>query len=94
MSVEVRLPKLSQSMEEGLIVEWLAAEGERVAEGEPLLQIETDKAVEELECPASGVLTRILQAKGARVPVDEILAIIETSQKPSLTLSSQQKRRP
>ena len=76
MALEIRLPKLSQSREEGIVVEWLKAEGDPVTEGEPLLQIETDKAVQELEAPASGVLERIVRAKGTKVPIDDLLGII------------------
>lgn len=77
MAQEVRLAKLGPSMKEGLIVAWLKAEGDRVAQGEPLFQVETDKAVTEVEAPASGVLARIAQPQGARVPVGEVVAVIE-----------------
>ncbi|MHB0856111.1 MAG: lipoyl domain-containing protein [Anaerolineae bacterium] len=77
MSREVRLPKLGASMEEGLIVAWLKREGDRVVEGEPLLQVETDKAVAEVESPVSGVLARIVQPKGSRVEVDALIAMVE-----------------
>lgn len=74
---EVRLPKLDAAMKEAIIIEWLKEEGDAVAEGEPLLQLETDKAVGELPSPAGGVVRRLLQPQGARVAVNTVLAIIE-----------------
>ena len=75
--VEIRLHKMSPSMEEGLIVEWVRGEGDAVREGEPVAQVETDKAVVDLPAPADGRLVRILQPKGARVPVGTVLAEME-----------------
>lgn len=78
MAQEVRLAKLGPSMKEGLIVAWLKKEGDRVTQGEPLFQVETDKAVTEVEAPVSGVLVRVAQGEGARVPVGEVVAVIES----------------
>ena len=77
MRQDVRLAKLSPSMKEGLIVAWLKREGDQVSPGEPLFQVETDKAVTEVEAPLAGVLARIVQPAGARVPVGAVVAIIE-----------------
>jgi len=77
MAREIRLPKMGPSMERGIIIEWLKHEGERVEKGEPLAQIETDKAVQEFEAPASGVLTRIVTPAGAQVPVETVIALLE-----------------
>ncbi|HHX64379.1 MAG TPA: biotin attachment protein [Chloroflexi bacterium] len=74
---EVRLPKLDAAMKEAIIIEWLKQEGDPVAEGEPLVQLETDKAVGELPSPVSGVVRRVLHPQGARVAVDTVLAVIE-----------------
>ncbi len=76
MSQDVRLPKLSASMREGLIVAWLKREGEAVKKGEPLFQVETDKAVMEVESPATGVLERVIKGVGQKVPVDTVVAVI------------------
>jgi pyruvate dehydrogenase E2 component (dihydrolipoamide acetyltransferase) len=76
MPENVRLPKLSASMREGTIVSWLKREGETVQKGEPLFQLETDKAVMEVEAPASGVLARIVQGQGKKVAVDTVVAVI------------------
>lgn len=76
MAVEVLLPKLSFSMDEGKLVDWLVANGESVAEGAPLYEIESEKAVQEVESPASGVL-RIQVAAGETVAIGTVLAVIE-----------------
>ncbi len=76
MAEKLLLPKMTTSMKEGVILEWLKKEGERVVQGEPIVQVETDKAVQEIEAPVSGILVRILQRKG-KVPVNTVLALIE-----------------
>ena len=78
MSEDIRLPKLSPSMREGMLIAWLKREGETVKKGEPLFQVETDKAVMEVESPATGVLERIVKGPGQKVPVDTIIAVIST----------------
>ncbi len=77
MPHEVRLPKLSPSMKEGIVVQWLVREGEPVQAGEPLVQVESDKAVVDIEAPAAGRLARVAQPVGSRVPVGQVLAVIE-----------------
>jgi pyruvate/2-oxoglutarate dehydrogenase complex dihydrolipoamide acyltransferase (E2) component len=66
-------------MEDGIVAEWLKAEGDTVAEGDPLVEIEAAKANETVEAPVAGVLTRIVAAEGETVPVREVIAIIETA---------------
>ena len=78
MAQDIRLAKLSPSMKEGLIVAWLKGEGDQVSQGEPLFQVETDKAVSEVEAPVNGVLARIAKGEGARVLVGEVVAVIES----------------
>jgi pyruvate/2-oxoglutarate dehydrogenase complex dihydrolipoamide acyltransferase (E2) component len=70
------MPRLSQDMETGQVVEWLKAEGDVVTEGEPILVVETDKANMDVESPASGVLRRILAHVGEDADVGSVLAII------------------
>lgn len=77
--MQLRLPMLGAGMKQGTIVEWLKAEGDPVAEGEAVLQVETDKAVAEVPAPAAGTLRHILVLKGAKVPVGTVLGIIETA---------------
>jgi len=77
MPQPIRMPKLTPSMQEGRIVAWLKSTGDAVQEGEPLLQVETDKAVMDVESPLSGTLIAIRQEQGARVPVNTIIAFVE-----------------
>ena len=61
MTVDVILPKLGFSMDEGLLSEWLIADGGEVKEGEPLFVLESDKSMQEIEAPATGVLKIIVE---------------------------------
>jgi pyruvate dehydrogenase E2 component (dihydrolipoamide acetyltransferase) len=76
MVVEVIMPKLGQTMEEGKIIKWLKKEGERVEKGEPLVEIETDKTVLEVEARGSGVLRKILAPEDDVVPVTKTIGYI------------------
>jgi pyruvate dehydrogenase E2 component (dihydrolipoamide acetyltransferase) len=64
MAVEIKLPRLGQGMEAGTIVRWLKSEGEQVAKGEPLYELDTDKVTQEVEAEASGTLLKIVVADG------------------------------
>ena len=64
MAVEVKLPRLGQGMESGTIVRWLKSEGEAVAKGEPLYELDTDKVTQEVEADADGVLLKIVLPEG------------------------------
>src|SRR5258708_11682942 len=64
MAIDVRMPKLSDNMEEGVIIRWMKAPGDQVTKGEPLAEVETDKADVELEAAESGVLREIKVAEG------------------------------
>jgi len=72
---EVKLPRLGQGMEAGTIVKWLKGEGDRVEKGEPLFEVDTDKATQEVEAEASGVLLKIAVESG-EVPVGQTIAVI------------------
>ncbi|HHY80032.1 MAG TPA: 2-oxo acid dehydrogenase subunit E2 [Thermoanaerobacter sp.] len=72
----VTMPKLGMTMTSGKITKWLKNEGERVAQGEPLLEIETDKVTMEEEASFSGVLLKILAKEGETVQVNQPIAII------------------
>jgi len=76
MAVEVILPMLGETMDEGTIVKWLVEEGQSVEKGAPLYQVETDKAILDVEAPASGVLRKIFFAAGAKVPVLSVVGLI------------------
>ena len=77
MATEFKMPMLGEVMEEGLIVNWLKQEGDTVARGENILEVETDKATMEVESTTSGVLKQILVPAGKTVPINTTLAVIE-----------------
>lgn len=79
MVKKVIMPKLGETMEEGEIIKWLKKEGDKVEEGEPLLEIATDKANMEIEATSSGILRKILAQEGERVPITRIIAYIADS---------------
>jgi pyruvate dehydrogenase E2 component (dihydrolipoamide acetyltransferase) len=73
---DVTMPKLSDSMEVGKVIRWRVAEGDRVGEGDVLADVESDKAEMELESFHDGVVSKIVKAEGAEVPVGEVIAFI------------------
>jgi pyruvate dehydrogenase E2 component (dihydrolipoyllysine-residue acetyltransferase) len=73
---DVIMPALGMNQDTGRLVAWLRAEGERVARGEPIMEIETDKATVEVEAPADGVLAGITAREGDEVPVGQRVAVI------------------
>ncbi len=75
MAEIIRMPRLSDTMEEGNIISWLKKEGDRVETGDLLAEVETDKATMEMDSPADGVLLHIAVKEGT-VPVDGIIAVI------------------
>lgn len=75
MTTEVLLPKIGFAMNDAVLSQWLVADGERVAAGQPLYSIESDKSVQEIEAPASGTL-RILAQIGETYLVGTVLAEI------------------
>src|ERR1700726_1289386 len=76
MAISVVMPALEMAQETGKLISWLKKEGESVAKGEPLLEIETDKAVMEIESPGDGVLAGVKIQAGAEVPVGRTIAWI------------------
>ncbi len=76
MPTDVILPALGMSQDTGKIIRWLKAEGDQVARGEPLVEIETDKATVEIEAPAAGILARVSAAAGEDIPVGQVIAAI------------------
>ena len=75
-AVKVIMPVLGMNQETGLVLKWLVKEGEAVKKGQILMEIETDKAVAEIDAPADGVLTQILAQEGESVPVGQAAALI------------------
>ncbi|GHO60620.1 dihydrolipoamide acetyltransferase family protein [Ktedonobacter robiniae] len=76
VTTQVILPALGMSQDTGKIITWLKASGEQVTKGEPLVEIETDKATVEIEAPADGVLDQIVAEPGEEVPVGQVIATI------------------
>ena len=76
MAVEILLPKIGFSMNEGQVAEWLAKDGEEIKEGQPLYSLEADKSTTEVEAPASGKL-RIVAQIGETYEVGTVLGYIE-----------------
>ncbi|HEV3470514.1 MAG TPA: pyruvate dehydrogenase complex dihydrolipoamide acetyltransferase [Pyrinomonadaceae bacterium] len=76
MATQVVMPKLSPTMEEGQLSRWLKKEGDKVSVGEPLAEVDTDKATMEAQALAEGVLRKILVGEGETVPLGQVIAII------------------
>src|ERR1700688_1912208 len=74
MAISVVMPALEMAQETGKLLAWRKKEGERVTKGEPLLEIETDKAVVEVEAPGDGILAGVTASVGAVIPVGETIA--------------------
>src|SRR2546421_6635164 len=74
MAISVVMPALEMAQETGKLLAWRKKEGERVTKGEPLLEIETDKAVVEIEAPADGILAAVTVHEGGVVPVGQTIA--------------------
>ena len=76
MAYELKLPDLGEGLTEGEIARWLVAEGQVVAEDDPLVEIQTDKTTVEIPSPAAGEVTQILVEEGTVVPVGTVLVVI------------------
>jgi pyruvate dehydrogenase E2 component (dihydrolipoamide acetyltransferase) len=86
---DVIMPALGMAQETGTLIQWLKAAGDSVTKGEPLMEVETDKATVEIEAPASGVLTEITAQAGDVIPVGQRIALIlapgESDSNPALS---------
>lgn len=76
MATKVLMPKLSDTMEEGVILKWLRKEGEKIKQGEILVEIESDKADMELEAYDTGVLRKIVVPEGGKARIGGLIAVI------------------
>ena len=76
MAYEFKLPDLGEGLTEGEIARWLVAEGQELAEDDPLVEIATDKTTVEIPSPAAGTVTKILVGEGEIVPVGTVLVVI------------------
>jgi pyruvate dehydrogenase E2 component (dihydrolipoamide acetyltransferase) len=89
MAFSVVMPALEMAQETGKLLAWRKQEGDHVTRGEPLLEIETDKAVVEVEAPADGILAGIRAAAGADIPVGQTIAwIVAPGEVPPLETAS------
>src|SRR5580704_4874791 len=83
MAHSIVMPALEMAQETGKLLSWRKKEGEAIAKGEPLLDVETDKAVVEIESPADGILAGIKAHAGAVIPVGQTIAwIVGLGEKP------------
>ena len=89
MATQVIMPKLSPTMEEGQLSRWLKKEGDQVSMGEPLAEIDTDKATMEMQALTSGVLRKILIQEGESAPLGQMIAIIGSADEDISTLANQ-----
>jgi pyruvate dehydrogenase E2 component (dihydrolipoamide acetyltransferase) len=76
LPTNVIMPALGVAQQTGTLLKWLKNDGQSVAKGEPLMEIETDKATVEIEAPASGVLSQVSAKAGDEVPVGQRIALI------------------
>jgi pyruvate dehydrogenase E2 component (dihydrolipoamide acetyltransferase) len=80
MELDVIMPKLGLTMEEGILVRWLKKAGEPVKAGEVIFEVETDKSIQEVESPGDGYLSEILVGEGSTVPVAMPVARISSKE--------------
>ncbi|NMB55340.1 MAG: DUF2118 domain-containing protein [Leptolinea sp.] len=78
MKKEVIMPKIGLDMDEGTISSWIVKVGDRVKEGDTLVEIETDKAVTEVQSTMNGTLVEIVAKEGDTVAITKTIAWIET----------------
>jgi pyruvate dehydrogenase E2 component (dihydrolipoamide acetyltransferase) len=89
MAISVVMPALEMAQETGKLLAWRKKEGDAVIKGEPLLEIETDKVVLEVEAPADGILAAVTSFEGAEVPVGQTIAwIVAPGEAPPTTITA------
>jgi pyruvate/2-oxoglutarate dehydrogenase complex dihydrolipoamide acyltransferase (E2) component len=76
VAVEVKLERVSEEQEYGTIARWLKGEGDRVSAGEVIVEVEAEKATQEVEAPVGGVLEAILAVEGDEIRVGDPIAVI------------------
>jgi pyruvate dehydrogenase E2 component (dihydrolipoamide acetyltransferase) len=97
VAAEITMPRLSDSMEEGTILKWLVAEGDEVKRGQPIAEIETDKANMTYEADSDGTISELVAAEGDTLAIGEVIARSQRRQtrrrrSPSRSPSSQSPR--
>jgi len=81
MRYEMKMPDLAANNAEITVSRWIVEPGQKVARGQPLLDVETDKAVMQVESVASGVVSELCAPAGASVAVGQVIAVIEVDEK-------------
>lgn len=76
MATAIKMPKMGLTMKTGTVAKWLKNEGDRVKKGEPVVEIMTEKITNTVEAPVDGVLLKIVAPKGAKLPIEAVLAVI------------------
>ena len=76
MATEVKVPKIGFSMQEGVLTEWLVADGDTVEEGQAIYALESDKSINEVESPVSGVIKILVQPSDDPIDVGTVVAEI------------------
>ena len=89
MPTEITMPQQSDTMTEGVVVKWRKKEGDKVKEGDVVAEIETDKAVMEMEAFDSGTLALILAAEGQKVPIGAAIAVLATGKENAADVKKQ-----
>jgi pyruvate/2-oxoglutarate dehydrogenase complex dihydrolipoamide acyltransferase (E2) component len=80
MAVEVVMPQMGESIFEGTVTKWLKKPGDRVERDEPLFEISTDKVDAEIPSPAAGILREIKVTEGQTVPIQTVVAVIDSAE--------------
>src|SRR5215475_2592582 len=91
MAIEILMPRLSDTMEEGKILKWLKKVGDKIEVGDIIAEVETDKADMEMEALDAGVLTEIRVQEGESAPVNAVIALLSEDGNVSVTSSEQPK---
>ncbi len=76
MVFEFKFPDIGEGLTEGEIVLWLVKEGDEVKEGQPLVEVETDKALAEIPCPQTGIVLKIMAKEKEIVKVGQVIVVI------------------
>lgn len=90
MALEFRFPDVGEGIHEGEIVHWLVKEGDRVRSDQPLVEVETDKAVVEIPAPRAGTVLRLAAAEGQKIRVGEVLVVIGDADEPAVAAAPPQ----
>ena len=90
MTLEFRFPDVGEGIHEGEIVRWLVKEGDQVRLDQPLVEVETDKAVVEIPAPRAGTVLRVAAAEGQKIQVGEVLVVIGEADEPAVAAAPPQ----